>query len=270
MQNEKVIDSAEYNGAKIEIIEMTQLNGAKSGSIAEYLYFANAANVKMKFVRITLDGGSVTTEAGALYYLSGKIESVVETGGIGGMISRSFKSKLTNEKAFNSIYRGQGKVVLEPTFAHYVILEFKGNSFIVDKGLYYCSIGDIKVSAAMQGNISSAVAGGEGLFQTQISGTGFVVLEIPVPFEELEILQINNEKVQVDGNFALLRSGNIRFSVQKSTKGLIGTVASGEGLLNTFEGSGMVWLAPTAPMYKAIAFNGIGAMTNMTGRNSLQ
>ena len=141
---------------------------------------------------------------------------------------------------------------------------------MVDKGLYYCSIGDIEVKPVMQSNFSSAIAGGEGLFQTEIKGTGVVALEIPVPVDELEIIQLNNEKAQVDGNFALLRSGNIRFSVQKSTKGIIGTMASGEGLLNTFEGTGMLWLAPTAPMYRRICMGGIGYSTNITGSNNLQ
>ena len=54
---------------------------------------------------------------------------------------------------------------------------------------------------------------------------------------------------QVDGDFALMRSGRIEFSVEKSTKGLLGTVASGEGLLQTFRGTGRVWIAPTQPLY---------------------
>lgn len=270
MKNEMIIDSAEMKGAKIDIIEMTQLNGAKTGSIAEYLYFANQSNLKMRFIRITLTGGEVTTEAGALYYSKGHIENIVETGGVGGMIGKGFKAMLTQETAFNPKYRGTGEVVLEPTFAHYVLLQLNNESFVVDKGLFYCSIGDIEVKPVMQSNISSAALGGEGIFQTEIRGTGHVVLCIPVPIDELEILQLNNEKVQVDGNFALLRSGNIRFSVQKSTKGIIGTLASGEGLLNTFEGSGMVWLAPTAPMYGKIAYGGIGYGTNMSSSNNIQ
>lgn len=270
MTNERIIDSESVNGARIEIVEITQLNGAKTGAMAEYLYFAKQSQVNMKMIRIILDGGSVMTESGALYYSYGNIKSIVETGGITGMIGKGIKSKLTNEKAFNPVYTGTGTVILEPTFAHYVLLKLNNESFIVDKGLYYCSIGDIEVKPVMQSNFSSAIAGGEGLFQTEIKGTGVVALEIPVPVDELEIIQLNNEKAQVDGNFALLRSGNIRFSVQKSTKGIIGTMASGEGLLNTFEGTGMLWLAPTAPMYRRICMGGIGYSTNITGSNNLQ
>lgn len=270
MKYERIIDSETINGATIEIVEITQLNGAKTGNMAEYLYFAKQSQVNMKMVRIKLEDSSVMTESGALYYCYGNVQQKVETGGISGMIGKGIKSKLTNEKAFNPIYSGTGTVMLEPTFAHYVLLKLNNENFIVDKGLYYCSVGDITVKPVMQSNFSSAIAGGEGLFQTEIRGTGVVVLEIPVPIDELEIIQLNNEKAQVDGNFALLRSGNIRFSVQKSTKGIIGTLASGEGLLNTFEGTGTIWLAPTAPMYRKICMGGIGFSTNMTGSNNIQ
>lgn len=37
MQNERIIDSAQANGVRIDIVEMTRLDGAKNGSIAQYL-----------------------------------------------------------------------------------------------------------------------------------------------------------------------------------------------------------------------------------------
>jgi len=33
------------------------------------------------------------------------------------------------------------------------------------------------------------------------------------------------------------------------SKGIIGTMASGEGLLQTFKGTGEVWIAPTQTIY---------------------
>ena len=268
LRNERILDSATIDGNKIEIVQMEKLNGSKSGPMSEYMYFLEQTNTKMKFVRITLNNGSVTTESGALYYLKGNIQSKVEIGGIGGMISKGIKSKLTNEKTFNPIYYGTGEVVLEPTFGHYALVELTNESIIVDKGLYYCSIGKIDTSPILQKNISSLVAGGEGWFQTKITGTGWVVLSIPVPIDEIEMYQLNNERVQVDGNFALLRSETINFSVTGSAKGLIGTMTSGEGLLQTFEGTGMVWLAPTAPMYSRLQLTGITGINMVQGNSN--
>jgi len=42
-----------------------------------------------------------------------------------------------------------------------------------------------------------------------------------------------------------LWSAGLQYSVEKSSRSLIGSAASGEGLVNVFRGNGMVWLAPT-------------------------
>jgi len=47
--------------------------------------------------------------------------------------------------------------------------------------------------------------GGEGLFQTRIRGTGICVLESPVPADEVLRIDLKEETLQVDGNFALMR-----------------------------------------------------------------
>lgn len=208
------------------------------------------------------------TEAGALYFLKGNIESETKVGGVGGMFKNKMKSYLNQESTFKPIYKGTGELYLEPTFGHYMIVNLQNESIIVDKGLYYASEPTLKVEPVMQSNISSGLLGGEGLFQTQISGSGVCILEIPIPKEEILIYELNNEKIQVDGNFALLRTENVLFSVQKSSKSLIGTLASGEGLLQTFEGTGQVWLAPTQPVYNKLQNFGIQALSKSTNSNN--
>lgn len=268
LKNERIIDSATFGKDSIEIVELTDLKGATSGYTSQQLFFMKQSGVSLKYIRVKLNGGKVTTEAGALYYLKGNIQNNVNIGGVGGVAKKLFKSTLTQETAFNPEYSGVGEVVLEPTFAHYILLTLDGESFIVDKSLFYCSIGNVDVKPVAQGNISSALMGGEGIFQTQISGTGAVVLAIDVPMEEIEIYNLNNEKVQVDGNFAILRSSEIRFSVQKSAKSLLGSALGGEGLLQTFEGTGMVWLAPTSPVYRKMNFGGMAMVTASQGSSN--
>lgn len=265
---EKVLQEMKYGNSTIQIVEMTKLIGAKNNYMAQNLFFLEQAGVHEKFIRVILNNDSVTTEAGAFYYSKGNIKNNVNIGGVGGLVGKAVKSKLTGEKAFNPVYSGTGIVVLEPTFGYYVLYPMDNESIIVDKSLYYCHLGDINVKPVMQQNLSAGFAGGEGWFQTQITGSGIVALEIPVPLEELVVYNLQNERCQVDGNFAILRSSSINFSVTKSTKGIVGTMASGEGLLNTFEGSGELWLAPTAPVYNKLSFGGISSVTsgNMNNR----
>lgn len=84
---------------------------------------------------------------------------------------------------------------------------------------YACEEG-IEIDATMQKNVSSAFLGNEGLYQTRIEGSGIVVLKVPVPESEIFKCILINDTLKVDGNFAILRTGNIEFSVEKSSKSL--------------------------------------------------
>jgi len=222
--------------------------------------------MSLKMVKVTLKNSGLVTESGALYFHKGNIEAVSNIGGVGGLAKKLIKSKLSNESTFKPLYKGTGEIFLEPSFSHYIIMNLENESIVVDKGIFYCCEEGMEIGVATQKNLSSGLLGGEGWFQTQISGTGIVVLEIPVPMEEVLKYELDNERMQVDGNFALLRSGSVNFSVQRSSKQLLGSMTSGEGLLHTFEGTGQVWLAPTQPVYNLLKHRGIPQM-GTAGKN---
>ena len=48
----------------------------------------------------------------------------------------------------------------------------------------------------------------------------------------------------MDGNFVVAWSNSLDFTVEKSTKSVIGSIASGEGLVNVYRGTGKVLFAP--------------------------
>lgn len=58
------------------------------------------------------------------------------------------------------------------------------------------------------------------------------------------MVELQNDVLKVDGNFALMWSNSLDFTVEKSGKTRLGSAASGEGLVNVYRGTGMVWLAP--------------------------
>jgi len=55
---------------------------------------------------------------------------------------------------------------------------------------------------------------------------------------------LENDVMKIDGNMAVAWSGSLNFTVEKSGKSLIGSAASGEGLVNVYRGTGKVLLAP--------------------------
>ena len=252
-----ILDSAETDTMKIEVLEYNDLKGSKDPHLSKELYYVQKSGMSLKQVKVTLNEGGVITEAGALNFHKGNIRSESNTGGVGGLAKKMLKNKLTSESTFKPRYSGVGEVFLEPSFSHYIIVKLDGGSIIVDKGLFYCCEDSLEVGVTSQKNVTAGLFGGDGWFQTKVSGKGACVLEIPVPMNEILKYQLNNEKLQVDGNFALLRSGSVDFTVERSTKGISGAFTSGEGLLQTFEGTGSVWIAPTQPVYAVMGMHGI-------------
>lgn len=258
----QVIGSATSEGFGVEILAYDTLSGSDHPATARTIYYANRTGLKLKQVKISLKRGEAIAEAGALQYLHGRVEIDNPIGGIGGMGKAMFKKMLTNETAYMPRYKGSGTIYLEPSFGDFLIYHLNNEELIADKGLFYCGEGTLNVGVAAQKNVSSALFGGEGFFQTRIQGTGICVLELPVPADEVRCVELQNETLQVDGSFALMRSGRIDFSVERSSKGLGGTMTSGEGLLQTFRGTGKVWIAPTQPIYQRMQLGGMNSVAH--------
>jgi uncharacterized protein (AIM24 family) len=90
------------------------------------------------------------------------------------------------------------------------------------------------------------VMGNEGLFNSILKGSGIAVLESRVPAEELFVVDLSNDVLKIDGNMAIAWSGSLEFTVERTTKTLVGSAASGEGLVNVYRGTGRVLMSPVS------------------------
>lgn len=252
--NMRVIDRIQSSdgGLCIEVLQYDALLGETNIYAATTLWFMSQTNIKARQIAIYINNNGVRIEPGAMSYFQGNIEMISGVTA-GNFLGRAISGALTGEKLALPHYRGAGTLVLEPSFKHFILLELaQGETIITDKGMFYCAQESVTVSPVMNNTISSALLGGEGVFQTLLTGPGAVVLESPVPMCEINMINLNNDILRVDGNFALLRSGNIGFTVERSARSLIGSAVSGEGLVNVFRGTGQVWIAPTLKVYEAI------------------
>lgn len=77
-----------------------------------------------------------------------------------------------------------------------------------------------------------------------ITGSGILCLESKCPREELIEITLDNDVLKIDGNMAIAWSGSLNYTVERSGKSLIGSAASGKGLVNVYCGTGKVLLAP--------------------------
>lgn len=189
------------------------------------------------------------TSAGAMQWLVGNIESKTDVKGVGDFLGKAIKGSVTKESAAKPKYFGTGLLALEPTY-NYILIEDVGswnNGMVLEDGMFLACDGNINTNVAMRSNISSAVLGGEGLFNLRLDGRGLVVLESPVPREELIEVELDNDQIKIDGNMAIAWSGALNFTVEKSTRSLIGSAVAGEGFVNVYRGTGKVLMAPVRP-----------------------
>ncbi|MBD2546075.1 MULTISPECIES: TIGR00266 family protein [Planktothricoides] len=193
----------------------------------------------VRLVKITLQNETVRAESGAMYYMRGDIQmESAGTGGLGGFL----KSAVTGENIFRPTYKGTGELYLEPSFGGFHILELQGEEWIMDAGGYFASEETVEITAK-RNKLISGLFGGEGLFQTVARGRGKLVLSTPGPIREIHL---QNNRLVVDGKYAVARKGNLDYRVEKAARTFMGSMLSGEGFVNVYEGTGTVLIARTA------------------------
>ena len=209
-------------------------------------FYASQMNVRKRQVVCDVSKSNVTVQAGAMQWMVGNVKATTGIKGVGDLFGKAVRGSVTGESAIKPEYTGDGTLVLEPTYQHILLLDLSkwNGSVVLDDGLFLACESSLKHKAVMRSNLSSAVAGNEGLFNLGIQGNGIVCLESPCPKEELVEITLDKDVLKVDGNFAIAWSGSLEFTVERSGKSLLGSAASGEGLVNVYRGTGKVLLAP--------------------------
>ena len=213
---------------------------------AALAYFCNEMNVRKRQVICDVNQANITLQAGAMQWTVGNVNATTGVKGVGDFFGKAVRGKATGESAIKPEYTGNGILVLEPTYKHILLVDLKdwNGSIVLDDGLFLACDARLKHKAVMRSNLSSAVAGNEGLFNLGVVGEGVLCLEAPCPKEELVEITLQDDVLKVDGNMAIAWSGSLSFTVERSGKTLIGSAASGEGLVNVYRGTGKVLLAP--------------------------
>ena len=214
-------------------------------------YFMSKMNVRRRQVVIDIDKDhSAIIQAGAMQWMGGNVRATSGVKGIGDFLGKAIKGAVTKETAVKPEYVGEGCLVLEPTYK-YIILADVGKwgsaGMTIEDGMFLACDGNVKSKVVARKNLSSAVLGGEGLFNLSLQGNGVAALESNVPEDELIEVILENDELKIDGNLAVCWSSNLDFTVERSTKTLVGSAVSGEGLVNVYRGTGRVLMCPVAP-----------------------
>lgn len=187
-------------------------------------FYASQMNVRKRQVVCDVSKSNVTVQAGAMQWMVGNVKATTGIKGVGDLFGKAVRGSVTGESAIKPEYTGDGTLVLEPTYQHILLLDLSkwNGSVVLDDGLFLACESSLKHKAVMRSNLSSAVAGNEGLFNLGIQGNGIVCLESPCPKEELVEVTLDKDVLKVDGNFAIAWSGSLEFTVERSGKSLLG------------------------------------------------
>ena len=214
-------------------------------------YFMSKMGVRRRQVVIDIDKDhSAIIQAGAMQWMGGNVQATSGVKGIGDFLGKALKGAVTKETSVKPEYVGEGCLVLEPTYK-YIILADIGKwgpaGMTIEDGMFLACDANVKSKVVARKNLSSAVLGNEGLFNLSLHGNGVAALESNVPEDELIEVILENDELKIDGNLAVCWSSNLEFTVERSTKTLVGSAVSGEGLVNVYRGTGRVLMCPVAP-----------------------
>lgn len=214
-------------------------------------YFMSKMGVRRRQLVISLDGKKTAiVQAGEMQWTVGNVKITSGVKGVGDLLGKAIKGAVTKESAVKPEYVGSGLVVLEPTYK-FILLEdvasWGPGGMTIEDGMFLASDGQVVSKVTHRKSVSSAALGGEGFFNLSLSGSGIVALESNVPAAELVTVELNGDELKIDGNLAVCWSTSLDFTVERSTKTLIGSAVSGEGLVNVYRGTGKVLMSPVAP-----------------------
>lgn len=212
---------------------------------AQMSYFSSKMNIHRHQVLITLNGDAYTVQSGAMQWTCGDVRMTSGIKGVGDFLGKAIASKMTKESTVKPEFTGNGLLMLEPTYKHVLLLNAgEWNGLVIEDGLFLACASTVKQKVVARSNISSAAMGNEGLFNLCLAGNGVVALESPIPAKELLEFDLDNDELKIDGNMAIAWSNTLKFTVERSSKSLIGSAVSGEGLVNVYRGTGKVLMAP--------------------------
>lgn len=234
-----------YENGKYNVVEYLR-DISVDPAEAQTAYFMSEMNIHKRQLAISLNDSAAIIQSGAMQWYTGDVKVTSDVKGAGDFAKKLIGSKVSGETAVKPKYQGSGLLVLEPSYKHIVVSntnEWNGG-IVLEDGLFLACDASIDMKIVSRKTISSAVMGNEGLFNLSLNGTGSFAIESPVPRDELVEIRLSDDVIKIDGSYAIAWSPSLKFTVEKTTRSLVGSAASGEGLVNVYRGTGTIWMAP--------------------------
>lgn len=210
-------------------------------------YLESLSGLRKRQLICNLAGSSILVAEGMMQWMVGDCQLSADNKGLFSYFGKMVRGKITGQALNASYYSGNGTIVLEPIDGDILLVDLHqkwAEGMVLDSSLFLACTGDVDQSTVMRSNASSAMLGNEGLFSMTLAGKGIVALRLPCAKEALVLIELENDSLKVDGNFAIAWSKGLEFTVENAGKGAIASTLSKEGLVNFYKGTGKILLAP--------------------------
>lgn len=199
-------------------------------------------------VEITLNKGDrLHIQRGSMVYRSPSVtlnaQLNANSGGFGGLLKAAARAMASNESMFVTEATSNadgGIVAIAPSAPGDVMaLQCGPEQYCLNDGAFLALDGTAGYNVEAVKNIGGACFGRTGgFFIMKTHGTGMLLIEA---FGTIREIQLNNESLTIDNGHVVAWSQSLDYHIHTDS-GWLQSIGTGEGLVNTFTGTGKVYV----------------------------
>ena len=187
-------------------------------------------------------GEAIRAETGTMLAMTPEIDVEARTGGLGRIMGRL----LAGETAFQSRFlaaRGGGELILAPSTPGDVqAVRLEGDAYLVASGALLGATEGLDVNAKTR--VKNLFIG-EALFMLRVSGTGLLFLSAFGAIHARTLAP--GEGLKVESGHLVAWSDTMDVRMGRVSRSWLGTAFSGEAIVATLTGPGVIYMQTRAP-----------------------
>ncbi|UTH91573.1 TIGR00266 family protein [Lactobacillus acidophilus] len=204
---------------------------------------------QMQFPLVDIElepGEKVFIQRGSMVYHSTSIKLNTKVNGTGsgiGKLIRAVGRSITSGESFwiteAQASRTTGKLAIAPALPGEVLpLKLGKEQYRINDGKFFAMDGSASYSMKKQSVGRAIFSGTGGFFVMTTSGEGTVLCNA---YGSIKKITLNNDEITIDNNHVVAWSTGLDYDIHFDN-GFIQSIGTGEGIVNTFKGSGEVYI----------------------------
>lgn len=204
---------------------------------------------QMQFPLVDIElepGEKVFIQRGSMVYHSTSIKLNTKVNGTGsgiGKLIRAVGRSITSGESFwiteAQASRTTGKLAIAPALPGEVLpLKLGKEQYRINDGKFLAMDGSARLFYEKQSVGRAIFSGTGGFFVMTTSGEGTVLCNA---YGSIKKITLNNDEITIDNNHVVAWSTGLDYDIHFDN-GFIQSIGTGEGIVNTFKGSGEVYI----------------------------